>query len=61
MTFCWNPSFTTSNRKRAAASALKLYIPASLLTLTCVSPVAGLVSVRLAPGTTAPVVSVTTP
>jgi len=41
--------------------ALKLKTPEASLTRTCFSPVAGLVSVRLAPETTAPVGSVTTP
>ena len=42
MTFFSKPSFSTSKRKGAAGSALKLYTPASLLTLTCVSPVCGI-------------------
>ena len=57
----WKPFISTVNEKWSGGRALKLKTPVSLLVLTTVSLVDKFLSVRVAPGTTAPSGSVTTP
>ena len=60
-TFVLNPCLSTTRLKWSAGRALKLKTPSPLLDLTTFSLVARFVRVSVAPGTTAPVVSVTVP